>query len=93
MDPRTVIDDLLEVTVVGSFSRIGFVARGALFDWAPPAPGALDGRTVLVTGPTSGLGRQAAEDVAALGARVVLVGRSETRLATVQDALVGPSRG
>jgi NAD(P)-dependent dehydrogenase (short-subunit alcohol dehydrogenase family) len=88
VDPRTVIDDLLEVTVVGSFSRIGYVARAALFDWTPPAPGALDGKTVLITGPTSGLGRQAAEEVAALGARVVLVGRSEERLARVRDALV-----
>jgi len=88
VDPRAVIDDLLEVTVVGSFSRIGFVVRGALFDWSRSAPGALDGKTVLITGPTSGLGRQAAEEVAALGARVVLVGRSEERLARVRHALV-----
>ena len=88
MDPRTVIDDLLELTILGSFSRVGYAARRALFDWAPPAPAAMAGSTVVITGPTSGLGRSAAEAVAALGARVVLVGRSEERLARVRDALI-----
>lgn len=88
VDPRTVIDDLLEVTVVGSFSRVGYAARKVLFDWKPPRPGAMTGKTVLITGPTSGLGRSAAEAIAALGARVVLVGRSEERLARVRDGLI-----
>ena len=48
----------------------------------------LAGRTVLVTGPTSGLGRQVTDELAALGARVVLVGRNEERLNAVRDALV-----
>jgi NAD(P)-dependent dehydrogenase (short-subunit alcohol dehydrogenase family) len=61
--------------------------RRRLFDWTDPASDALAGRTVAVTGPTSGLGRTAAEELAALGARVVLVGRSEERLAVVRDAL------
>jgi NAD(P)-dependent dehydrogenase (short-subunit alcohol dehydrogenase family) len=43
---------------------------------------------VLVTGPTSGLGRQVTDELAALGARVVLVGRNEARLREVRDALV-----
>src|SRR3954453_12187728 len=88
VDPRTVIDDLLEVTVVGSFSRVGYAARSAVFGWEPPTPGAMSGLTVVITGPTSGLGRAAAEAVAALGARVVLLGRSEERLARVRDALI-----
>jgi NAD(P)-dependent dehydrogenase (short-subunit alcohol dehydrogenase family) len=46
------------------------------------------GRTVLVTGPTSGLGRQVTDELAALGARVVLMGRSHDRLAAVRDILV-----
>ena len=48
----------------------------------------MTGRTVLITGPTSGLGRAATDAVATLGARVVLVGRSEARLAEVRDELV-----
>lgn len=88
INPRALVDDLLEVTVVGSFSRIGPAVRGRLFGWTPPAPNALAGATVLVTGPTSGLGRQVTDELAAAGARVVLVGRNEQRLGAVRDALV-----
>ena len=48
--------------------------RRRLDRWAPPPADVLAGRTVLVTGPTSGLGRQVTDELAALGARVVLVG-------------------
>lgn len=80
MDPRRLLDDALEITVVGSFSRLGYQARRRLYGWSDPEPGTLNGRTALVTGPTSGLGRAAAESLASLGARVVLVGRSRERL-------------
>jgi dehydrogenase/reductase SDR family protein 12 len=89
IDPRLIVDDLLEISIVGSFSRPGYLARRRLFDWADPTPGALIGRTALVTGPTSGLGRAATEALAALGARVVLVGGSEERLGRVRKELVG----
>ena len=82
------VDEALELTVVGSFSRVGYVVRRHLYGWRPPTPGALEGRTALVTGPTSGLGRAATEELAALGARVVLVGRSEERLNVVRDSLL-----
>ena len=88
VDVRTVVDGVLELSIVGSFSRAGIVVRRALFGWSEPAAGALDGRTVLVTGPTSGLGRAATEAFAALGARVILVGRNGERLAEVRDGLV-----
>lgn len=89
MNARTLIDDLLEITVVGSFTRIGSAARRRLFGWSDPPPGALAGRTVLVTGPTSGLGRAATLEFAALGARVILVGRDEGKLRALRDELVG----
>ena len=88
MNLPSLVDDALEVTVVGSFSRVGFVLRRLLFGWAPPADGALRGRTALVTGPTSGLGRAATDALASMGARVILVGRSAERLTAVRDALV-----
>lgn len=44
-------------------------------------PMALDGRTVLVTGASSGLGRAISILISRLGGRVVLVARSEERLA------------
>src|SRR4051794_26884535 len=88
VDPRDFVDWLLELTVVGSFSRIGPAVRRPLDGWETPAADALVDRTALVTGPTSGLGRQVAGELAALGARVVLVGRSEERLTAVRDELV-----
>ena len=88
MDIRTLADDLLEITVVGSFTRLGPAIRRRLFAWSPPPDGVLTGRTVLVTGPTSGLGLQTARSLAALGSRVVLAGRSAERLVTVRDELL-----
>jgi len=87
MQWRTLVDNGLELTVVGSFTRIGNATRRSLYGWKQPEPDALQGRTVLVTGPTSGLGRAAADELAVLGARVILVGRSEARLAAVRDVL------
>lgn len=88
MDPRVVIDAALELSVVGSFSRPGYKIRRRLFGWEPPNPDVLRGRTVAITGPTSGLGRAAAVSLAAAGARVLLVGRSEERLRGIRDELV-----
>jgi dehydrogenase/reductase SDR family member 12 len=88
MSITDVIDAGLELSVIASFSRVGPAIRRRLDRWRPPEPGALAGRTALVTGPTSGLGRAASIDLAGLGARVVLVGRSADRLATLRDELV-----
>jgi NAD(P)-dependent dehydrogenase (short-subunit alcohol dehydrogenase family) len=86
------IDSALEISVVGSFSSLGIRARRALYGWEDPAPDALVGRTVVITGPTSGLGRQAAVQLAALGARLVLVGRSREKLLALRSDL-GESHG
>lgn len=43
-------------------------------------PFSIEGKTILVTGATSGIGRATAMACAELGARVVLVGRNEERL-------------
>jgi dehydrogenase/reductase SDR family member 12 len=83
----TIVDALLELSIVGSFSRAGSSVRSRLFDWQPLPAAALDGRTVLVTGPTSGLGREMAGAFASLGARVVLVGRNRETLEAVAAAL------
>jgi NAD(P)-dependent dehydrogenase (short-subunit alcohol dehydrogenase family) len=39
----------------------------------------MNGKTVLITGATDGIGKQAAKELAKMGARTVLVGRSEDR--------------
>jgi NAD(P)-dependent dehydrogenase (short-subunit alcohol dehydrogenase family) len=49
----------------------------------------LQGRVVMVTGASSGIGRGCAIVAAELGARVVVVGRSEERLRETQSQLAG----
>lgn len=88
MDPRRWIDGALELSVVGSFTDVGYAIRRRMYAWNEPATDALRDRTVLITGPTSGLGRQATEDLAALGARLVLVARDAEKL----DALAAELR-
>jgi len=49
----------------------------------------LEGKTVLVTGASSGLGRQIAISCAQRGARLILTGRNTTRLQETHDQLAG----
>lgn len=85
--PARLIDELLEISIVGSFSRQGYLARRRLFGWQDPPPGSLTGKTALVTGATSGLGRATTDELAALGARVVLLSRTAQKLESVRDEL------
>ncbi|MBM3120972.1 MAG: SDR family NAD(P)-dependent oxidoreductase [Chloroflexi bacterium] len=50
----------------------------------------LQGKTILITGATDGIGRQAALDLADLGARMIVHGREPARLGALLDALAGP---
>lgn len=73
------VDAVLEASVVGSFSRLGYQARCRLEHWPPLESYRLDGRTAIVTGATSGLGYETAALLAGLGASVCIVGRDEAR--------------
>ncbi len=68
-------------SVVASFTRMGLRLRRRLFAGRTPSRMVpMAGRTVVLTGPTSGLGRAAAGSFARMGARLVLVGRDAGRL-------------
>jgi NAD(P)-dependent dehydrogenase (short-subunit alcohol dehydrogenase family) len=54
-----------------------------------PARHALDGRVVIVTGASSGLGEQLARALQSAGATAVLVARREDRLARLREQLPG----
>ncbi len=88
-DPLALIDDLLEILVVPSFTRVGFAIRRRLFAWAAADSSSMVGRTVVITGPTSGLGRESAGSFARMGARIVLVGRDAGRLERTATELQG----
>lgn len=49
----------------------------------------LTGKTIVVTGASSGIGRQCAIDCSRMGARVILIGRNEERLQETDSLLSG----
>jgi NAD(P)-dependent dehydrogenase (short-subunit alcohol dehydrogenase family) len=89
IDPRALLDDALEVLVVPSFTDLGYAVRRRLWGWEPPSAWSMAGRVVVLTGPTSGLGREAAGALAAMGARLVLVGRDAGKMERVATELAG----
>jgi len=52
-------------------------------------PFSLRGKTILITGASSGIGRSTAVECSRLGARCVITGRNAERLQQTMDALVG----
>jgi NAD(P)-dependent dehydrogenase (short-subunit alcohol dehydrogenase family) len=84
LDWRTLVDAALEVTVVGSFTEVGIRVRRAIGPWDDLDAVSLAGRTVLVTGATSGLGLATARRLATMGASVRIVGRSAAKLASAR---------
>ena len=52
-------------------------------------PFSLENKTVLITGASSGIGRQCAIDCSKMGAKVVLVARNEERLNATLSMMEG----
>ncbi len=87
-DFSDIVDTAIEVPVVPSFTKIGYVLRSRLDDWDDLDSYDLHGRTYVVTGSTSGLGRFAARQLASRGAHVVVNGRGHDKTAQIRDEIM-----
>jgi len=87
-DKTSFIDRALDTAIAPGFSSIGYKVRQK--NWTPVVE-SLDGRTVVVTGATSGLGKAASLDLARLGAEVVLVGRDPGKAESSRDEIAARS--
>lgn len=80
------LDTVLDRSVALGYSKVGSALRRRWWP-ADPAPDALAGKRVLVTGATSGIGEAMAGSFAGLGASVHVLGRNADRLAEVARRL------
>lgn len=87
------VDAVLEVSVVGSFTDVGLRVRRRLDAWTEFPADALAGRSVMITGTTSGIGRATALACARLGATVHTVGRDPDRTAAAARAIADEADG
>jgi dehydrogenase/reductase SDR family member 12 len=81
----SLLDTILDRTVVGGYTRVGYGIRSRA--WHASDLQRLDGKVVVVSGATSGIGLAATEGFARLGASVRLLVRSEKRGAQARAAL------
>ncbi len=81
------VDAALEWSVVGSFTRVGSALRRRLDHWAPLQERRLDGRVVVMSGATSGLGLEAARAFARMGATVEIIARNAGKAEATCSAL------
>lgn len=87
----TLIDRVLEAPIAPSFTRIGSIVRSRTERWTDLDDYDLSGRTILLTGATSGLGLAAAHRLAGLGATLIVVGRNPAKTDAACAALPSPS--
>ena len=79
------LDRAMDALIVSGFSRIGYKVRSR--GWRPIGDD-MTGRTAVITGATSGLGKATAAGLARLAARLILVGRDPEKTAAVLRELV-----
>lgn len=85
MTEAGLVTTLLDRTVIPGligFTRFGYHLRPRCQNGGPER---MDGRRVVITGATSGLGLEASRQLSALGAELVLVGRNQAKLAAAAD--------
>ena len=81
------VDAALELSIGGSFTRLGSALRRRLEHWDTLADVDLQGRVVVMTGATSGLGLEAARQLARMGATLEIVARNASKVEATCAAL------
>jgi dehydrogenase/reductase SDR family protein 12 len=76
-----VVDASMELTVIPSFTKLGYQIRSRLDKWPSLASLTLEGQVIAITGSTSGLGLAAARMCAQLGGHVVIMSRNPDKVA------------
>jgi dehydrogenase/reductase SDR family protein 12 len=82
-----IVDRALELPIAPSFTRVGYRVRRALFDWDDLDEFDGSGKTVVLTGATSGLGLAAAQRLADADATLVIIGRNPDKTERVRHDL------
>jgi NAD(P)-dependent dehydrogenase (short-subunit alcohol dehydrogenase family) len=92
--PARLVDAAMDRSLVLGYTTIGLAVRRRLPGWpADPLPRSLEGRHVLVTGASSGLGIATVSGLAGLGATVHMLVRDEAKGAGVADRLLAEQSG
>ena len=94
VDMSDFFSSLLDTAIVPGFSRIGFLARSRINHWDQVSAYDLTGKVVVITGPTSGLGKECVRILAPTGAQLVLVARNKEKcedvISSVRSICTGP---
>lgn len=80
-------DTVLDRTVLAGYTAPGLALRRRAPGWTDELP-SMAGRTVAITGPTSGIGQAAAARFATLGATVLLLVRNREKGAITRERIV-----
>ena len=83
------LDTLIDPIAPISFTKLGYKLRSGLANWEDLSNTKL---TIAITGPTSGLGRQLAIELDAMGANLILVARNEAKLESLLTELPGKDK-
>ena len=73
---------------IASFTNLGYLLHARGFE---PIDADMNGKTVVVTGASGGLGLETSRQLGALGARVIMVGRNEGKLREARETVDGPA--
>lgn len=84
-----ILDAVVDRAVVPGYSRFGIALRGRFWADDDPRAGALSGKTAMVTGANSGIGKATAKALARLGAMVLLTVRNRERGEQARDEILG----